>query len=141
MSNNLIESLLCLALLCVTARVDAAEPPTKEKVTLKGIVVERRANVKSFEAWNAPSDPYYVLALDLKPDENGKKRHITLRPSKKVPTAEFKRHRGLEVSIEGYYVEGKPYKPSDGESYPIEIDALLPEIEALTRRREIGWHF
>ena len=113
-----IASACCLGLLCTTAK---AEPQAVKTETLKGVVVEKRANVKSYEAWNAPSDPYFVLAFDLKPGEKGKKRHVTLRPSKNVSSAELKKHRGLKISVQGHFVKGEVYKPSGVESFPVEL--------------------
>ena len=129
MRHFAIASACGAGLLCLTLGAKAAEPQDAKTETLKGVIVEKRANVKSFEAWNAPSDPYYVLALDIKTGDKRTKRHVTLRPSKSVSTADLKKHRSLEVSVHGHFVKGKVYKPSGVESFPIEIDSF--PIEAL----------
>lgn len=89
----------------------AGNAPPQETIT--GFVVEKRANVKSFDAWNAPSDPYYVL--------EGKEGNVTLRPSASMPTEKLATLKGKRVLIKGYRTEGEPYKPTDeGAQYPVE---------------------
>jgi hypothetical protein len=80
--------------------------------TITGVVVEKHGVGKSSEAWDAPSDPYYVLE-----EEGG---GITLRPSSSVSTEELSRLKGERVSLMGYHTEGEPYKPEEGEQYPWE---------------------
>ncbi|MEI6809294.1 MAG: hypothetical protein WCN95_11290, partial [bacterium] len=90
--------------------------------TVVGVVIEKRANVKSFESWNSPSDPYYVLDMgnvtETYVDGTNKwqatrKQHVTLRPSDGVPTEKLSSLRGKQVQLRGRYVEGEPYKPAD----------------------------
>ena len=76
-------------------------------------MVQKTASTKSYDAWNAPSDPYYVLEQDS--------RKTTLRPSASVPTAELAALRGKRVLLKGYPTEGEPYQPAnEGEQYPME---------------------
>lgn len=99
--------------------------------TLSGIVIEQRADVKTVEAWNAPSDPYYVLDVEPNLDGTGNRREsgksrITLRPSAQVTTQQLRRLKGKRVQLRGHYVEGQPYQPTDpAEQMPIE-----PEVRA-----------
>jgi len=93
----------------------ATNSPPKERVT--GFVVEKRANTKTYESWNAPSDPYYVLET-----RNGA---VTLQPSSSIPVAELATLKGKQVLLKGYHSEGEPYKPTqEGEQYPMEPPAL-----------------
>jgi hypothetical protein len=85
-------------------------PPSE---TIGGFVVQKAASTKSYDAWNAPSDPYYVLEQDS--------RKTTLRPSASVPTADLAALRGKRVLLKGYPTEGEPYQPAnEGEQYPLE---------------------
>ncbi len=77
---------------------------------LRGVVLEKRANTKSYAAWNAPSYVYYVLDLgDV---------IVTLRPSQCVSTADIQEFKGKRVSVCGHHVEGNTYQPRKGEPYP-----------------------
>lgn len=103
---------------------------------LKGVMIEKSANVKSYEAFNAPSNPYYVLDLGKVDDEYSKhipaelwknKHQVTLRPSKTVTTADISKFKGKQVLITAKYTDGewfKPAPPVKGEvrivCYPIE---------------------
>ena len=127
--------LIVICSVCVLAGCAMTPPSVShgQMETLQGIVLEKRCNVKSYEAWNAPSDPYYVLDLgDVtetyksgdKTWEESRKRHITLRPSQEVPTTDLQALKGRRVSLRGYHVAGKTYQPSGNEAFPME-----PEIE------------
>lgn len=86
---------------------------TRSTETLTGLVTEKRADTKSYEAWNAPSDPYYTL------EQNG--RTTTLRPSPSITTDQLASLRNKRVVLEGYHTEGKPYQPTEEiEQYPVE---------------------
>jgi hypothetical protein len=65
----------------------AGSLPPQETIT--GFVVEKRADTKSFDSWNAPSDPYYVLER--------KEGAITLRPSPSIPTDKLATLRGKRL--------------------------------------------
>ena len=96
---------------------------------LEGIVIEKRANVKSYESWDAPSDPFYILDLGnvtenytdgTKTWQKTRKLHLTLRPSGKVTTQDLEKLKGKRVVLSGRHTEGKPYKPSGhDEQYPV----------------------
>ena len=96
---------------------------------LEGIVIEKRANVKSSESWNAPSDPFYILNLGnltknytdgTKTWRETREQHLTLRPSGKVTTQDLAKLKGKRVKVSGRHTEGEPYKPSDqNEQYPV----------------------
>jgi hypothetical protein len=119
--------ILLLLVLAGCAHQPVAQPPIIE--TLRGIVMEKRANVKSYESWNSPSDPYYVLDMGGVTErysdgtntwQETKKRHVTLRPSDLVTTEDLSKFKNKQVVIIGRYTEGKPYKPTHpDESYPI----------------------
>ncbi|TAN49284.1 MAG: hypothetical protein EPN21_12560 [Methylococcaceae bacterium] len=99
--------------------------------TLSGIVIEQRADVKSVEAWNAPSDPYYVLDVESNLDGTGNRQEsgnsrVTLRPSEQVTTRQLRRLKGERVQLQGHYVEGQPYQPAD----PAEQMPMEPEVRA-----------
>jgi hypothetical protein len=126
---NAIAIVFFAAALCVSLQTHAGDTATN---TLAGVVIEKRANVKSFESWNSPSDPYYVLMGDvteLYVDGTNRwqatpKQHVTLRPSDNVSTQKLSGLRGKQVQLRGRYVEGYPYKPTDhAEQVPME-----PEI-------------
>jgi hypothetical protein len=97
---------------------------------LEGIVIEKRANVKSYESWNAPSDPFYILDLGnvtenytdgTKTWQKTREQHLTLRPSGKVATQDLAKLKGKRVVLSGRHREGEPYKPSGHyEQYPVE---------------------
>jgi len=133
--------LLALAILAAISgcRTNPAGTVTDLKA-LKGVVIEKRANVKSYEAWNAPSDPYYVLDMGTVDEQFMKhmqkawrvdKHHVTLRPSENVTTDEIGRFKNKKVTITAEYTDGQRYTPMQPteanprprESYPIE-----PEI-------------
>lgn len=106
------------------------KPAAAKTETLEGVVIEKRANVKSYEAWNSPSDPYYVLDLgDVtetyksgdKTWQQTRKRHVTLRPSPTVSTIDLAGLKGKRVALRGHHTEGEPHKPTgDAEQFPIE---------------------
>ena len=122
--------ILFLVVLAGCTHQPVAQPSTAE--TLQGIV-EKRANVKSYESWNSPSDPYYVLDMGEVTEQYSdgtntwqetKKRHVALRPSDVVTTEDLSKFKNKQVVITARYTAGKPYEPlHPGESYPIE-----PEI-------------
>ncbi len=102
--------------------------------TIQGVVVEKRANVKSYESWNSPSDPYYILDMGNASEryidgtntwQQTRNRHVTLRPSEDVTTEELKKLKGKQVVVTGCRTEGKPYKPSNQfEQYPMEPEII-----------------
>ena len=106
------------------------KPALAKTGTLEGVVIEKHANVKSYEAWNSPSDPYYVLDIgDVtetykdgeKTWQETRKRHVTLRPSPTVSTADLAALKGKQVTLRGHHTEGEPYKPTDhAEQIPME---------------------
>ena len=113
---------------CVLALVVPVKAQAESELH-QGIVIEKFANVKTVEAWHAPSDPYYVLELmdaaslseeGALPDDDGP-ISLLLRPSETVPTEELQALQGNYVIVKGAYTEGEEYTPSDpAESFPIE---------------------
>lgn len=102
--------------------------------TLSGVVIERRANVKSYEAWNAPSDPYYVLDLGKVDEEYSKhmragfqkdRHQVTLRPSSVVTTEHISKLKNKRVVVTVEYTDGKRYEPKGGEAWPYEIETTI----------------
>ena len=125
------------------AKTDLKTPPDAKAdlKTLSGVVIEKRANVKSYEAWNAPSDPYYVLDMD-KPDEHYAQRmpegfqankcQVTLRPSKKVTTETLGAFKDERAIITAKFTDGEWYKPTGpDECYAIELDTDARKDEAI----------
>lgn len=125
------------------AKMDLKPPPDgkADLKTLSGVVIEKRANVKSYEAWNAPSDPYYVLDMD-KADEHyarhmpegfqANKCQIALRPSKVVTTETLGAFKDKRAILTAKYTDGEWYKPTGpDECYPIELDAIARTDEAI----------
>lgn len=98
--------------------------------TLTGIVMEQRANTKTYESWNAPSDPYYVLNIGPVIDrfvdgtnswEHTRNKRITLRPSESTSTETLATFTGKTVLVVGYFTEGTPYQPADhAAQHPVE---------------------
>ena len=123
--------------------------------TLAGVVIEKRANVRSFESWNSPSDPYYVLDMGDVTEtyvdgtnrwQEIRKQHVTLRPSDNVSTEKLSGIRGKQVQLRGRYVEGEPYKPADhAEQVPMEpkirttSDGTLDLVGSRPARRGSGF--
>ena len=102
--------------------------------TLSGVVIERRANVKSYEAWNAPSDPYYVLDIGKVDEQYSKhmrvgfqkdKHQVTLRPSGDVTAVDIGRFKDKRVVIAAEYTDGERYEPKGGEEWPYEIETVI----------------
>ena len=130
-----MRQLIALAILVAISGCITNPAGTKSDLkTLEGIVIEKRANVKSYEAWNAPSDPYYVLDMDTVDEQFMKhmqkvwridKHHVTLRPSTFVTTDEISQFKNKKVIITAEYTDGERYTPVSQleESYPVE-----PEI-------------
>ena len=88
----------------------AGQTPKQEEIA--GFVAEQRANTKSVNSWNAPSDPYYVLER--------KEGTVTVRPSPSIPTEKLATLKGRRVLIKGYHTEGEPYRPTEEEEpYPM----------------------
>lgn len=85
-------------------------------MSLHGTILEQRGDVKSLGAWNASSDPYYVLKT-----ADGKT--LGLRPSAKVGAEDFRKLTGQYATLKGYYTEGKrPDTPLENiiEQVPVE---------------------
>ena len=102
--------------------------------TLSGVVIERRANVKSYEAWNAPSDPYYVLDIGKVDEQYSKhmragfqknKHQVTLRPSGVVTTEAISKSKNKRVVITVKYTDGQRYEPKGDEAWPYEIETTI----------------
>ncbi len=110
--------------------------------TLQGVVVEKRANVKSYESWNSPSDPYYVLDMGNVTEnysdgtnawQETKRRNITLRPSDVVTTENLSTFKNKRVVITAHYTGGKTYEPSrPGEAYPVEPEVITAPDGSIT---------
>lgn len=124
--------------------------------TLDGVVIEKRANVKSYESWNAPSDPFYVLDMGNVTEkytdgtntwQQTRKQQVTLRPSGEVTTQDLEKLKGKRVILRGKHTEGEPYKPSDPvEQYPVEPVVTTkpdgtPEITDIMRPANRGTGF
>ena len=132
-----MKDVLILAMLVAVSGCKTTSIESKTSLErLHGVVIEKRANVKSYEAFNAPSDPYYVLEMG-KVDEDylmhmpevfWKNKHlVTLRPSRTVTTDEISRFKGKQVLVTAEYTDGEWYKPAppiEGQPrkvcYPIE---------------------
>ena len=95
---NLLRVLTGLLLL-LGLNLSFAEDNQPLEQTLLGRITERRGDIKSVEAWNAPSDPYYVL-------ETSKSQTLLLRPSESVKTEALRKWVGQNVIVTGYYHEG-----------------------------------
>ena len=102
--------------------------------TLSGVVIEKRPNVKSYEAWNAPSDPYYVLDIGKVDEQYSKhmragfqkdKHQVTLRPSRVVTTEDISKSKNKRVVIAVKYTDGERYEPKGGEAWPYEIETTI----------------
>jgi hypothetical protein len=131
--NEMMKSIAIVffaAALCVSVQTHAGDKATN---TLVGVVIEKRANVKSVESWNSSNDPYYVLDMGIVAEtyvdgtnrwQAPRKQQVSLRPSDRVSTEKLSGLRGKHVQLRGRYVEGEPYKPADhAEQVPME-----PEI-------------
>jgi len=124
--------ILFLVVIAGCTHQPVAQPSKTE--TLQGVVVEKRANVKSYEAWNSPSDPYYILDMGEVTEQYSdgtntwqetKTRHVTLRPSDVVTTENLSRFKNRRVVITAHYTGGKTYEPSHpGEAYPVEPEVI-----------------
>jgi len=115
----------------------AIRAATPESMTLQGVIRERRADVKSVNSWNAPSDPYYILEMA---DTKGKAHHpYILRPSEQVNTEALRQLTGQAVTVTGYYTEGeRPDTPLEKivEQVPIEAKfAVSPDGKPVSS----GW--
>ncbi|MDD5274763.1 MAG: hypothetical protein PHR16_01625 [Methylovulum sp.] len=104
--------------LCLTAQADNPEQP----ITLQGVIREQRTDVKSLAAWNAPSDPYYILEMT---GGNTQTPHnnLALHPSAAIATKDLQKFTGQYVTLKGYHTEGKrPDTPLEQvvEQVPIE---------------------
>ncbi len=136
-----MRQLLVLAILLTVS--GCSTNPTGAKTvtkTLRGVVIEKRANVKSYEAWNAPSDPYYILDMSTEDEQYMKqmqeawrvnKHHVTLRPSKVVTSEEISQFKNKRVIITAEYTDGKRYTPKqpiEANARPLESYPIEPEI-------------
>jgi len=105
------------ALMSLTAfQMTAGAEPLEPVMSLHGIILEQRGDVKSLGAWNAPSDPYYVL-------KTAEGKMLGLRPSAKVSTEDLQKLTGQSATLKGYYTEGKrPDTPLENmiEQVPVE---------------------
>jgi len=100
-----------------------------ELTNLTGIVLEQRSNTKTFESWNSPSDPYYVLDMGQIVErfvdgtnswERTRNKRETLRPSESTSTEMLAAFTGKTVIVVGFFTEGTPYHPSGNiEQYPV----------------------
>lgn len=98
--------------------------------TITGIVVEQRANTKTFDSWNSPSDPYYILDMGPIVDrfrdgsnswERTRNKRVTLRPSASTSTETLATFTGKTIWVVGYFTKGTPYQPASHiEQYPVE---------------------
>jgi hypothetical protein len=126
--------ILAIVILLAGCQRNAPEPKTDLK-TLSGVVIEKRANVKSYEAWNAPSDPYYALDIGKVDEQYSKhmragfqknKHEVTLRPSRVVTTEDISKLKNRRVAITAKYTDGERYEPSQaGEAWPYEIETTI----------------
>ena len=112
------------------------EPPAllpQHLLILHGRVIRREGSRRTFEAWNAPGAPYYVLDVGttaLPPERRSAKEGVTLRPSRYFSNAAFKPFAGCDVVVEGIFVDAKPWAPSSqGEVYPSgDVDPVTGEM-------------
>ena len=95
----------------------------KDNKTIHGVVIEKHANTKRYESWNAPSDPYFVLDLG----KSDKKHQITLRPSRGVTTDDISKFKNKRVVVTAKYTDGERFKPSQekNEAYPTEPEMII----------------
>lgn len=106
----------CTAMLTIVFFVTAKAESPRPVMSLRGIIVEQRADVKSLESWNAPGDPYYVL-------KTAEGKTLVLRPSAKVGIEDFRKLTGRYATLNGYYTEGiRPDMPLEHiiEQVPVE---------------------
>lgn len=108
--------LLCVSLLLMGLSPSSRAEDAPKRITLHGLIAERRTDTKSVASWNAPSDPYYVL--EISPTNS-----VSLRPSPQVSSADLRRWLSRPVTLTGYYTEGqRPETPLPDivEQVPIE---------------------
>ncbi len=132
-------------LFCFSGSALYSDKPQRSELR-QGIVVERSGSVMSVEAWQADSDPFYVLetveaAGNAAPQSNPSELNtvrVLLRPSSKVIAEKIRRLKGSYIFATGYYTEGQEYVPSHpGEVYPVETSP--DSSESRPRRRGAGF--
>ena len=121
---------LFLAVGCSTSQIQQEA----RTATLSGTVLERRANTKTYESWNSPGDPYYVLDTGEVTEkyrdgtntwQETRRQVVTLRPSDTVTMADMRNLLNKQVMATGHFTEGKPYVPTNhAEQYPMEPEII-----------------
>ena len=123
---------ILLSLIMLGCRMTNTAPAER----VAGLVVEKRADTMTYESWNAPSDPYYVLET--------RDGAVTLRPSSAVPSAALAALNGKRVLLTGYHTDGEPYQPTQaGEAYPMEptlgTNGLTEPVAPRPTNRGVGF--